>query len=221
MLNQLKNKAKKISKDIILINICIVALGLFLVIRPGDAREILCRIIGGIIALWGGFKLFQYFIVKRKTAENINILPLIGGCVLLAIGVSVLIAPHFLEGLFTAALALILFLGAVFKLQYAVAFVQNNSKMWWIQTIGAILMVITSVLAFINPFGQSGNLIFVFIGISLIADGIWDLISLFFISKILKNAVSQAESTREYYSDPSTGKKYLVINDEDIKEDDN
>lgn len=201
MLEGLKKKAKKISKDMILVNIGIIALGIFLVLYPGGAKEIICRIIGGIMSAWGIFKIFEYLIVKHKA--EISVFPLIGGCILLGIGVYVLISPGLLSAIVTAALAVILFMGAVFKLQYALQFVRNQSKLWWIQASGAILLIVTSVIAFINPFGGPGNIIMIFIGIALIADGIWDLITIIYISRFLKN-VSEDITTKS-----SNSSKYI------------
>lgn len=218
MLESLKSKAKKISKDMILVNIGIIVLGLFLVIKPGEAEEIICRILGGIVAAWGGFKLFEYFVVRQKN-NDMSVSPMIGGCILLAIGLSILIAPNILTGFIRAALALVLFLGALFKLQYALSFMQNSSKMWWVQTIGAVLMIITSVIAFINPIEQ---IIMVFIGFALMADGIWDLLSILYISKVLKKAVNEAENTPpDYSSSPSSSGRYIETTAEDVSSDNN
>lgn len=216
MLDGLKKKAKKISKDMVLINVAIVLLGLFLVLKPGEAREIICTFIGGILTAWGGFKLFDYFLTRRKT--DLSMLSLIGGCILLAVGASIIIAPVILAGMITAALAVILFIGAVFKLQYGVAFMQNESKLWWLQTVGAILMIITSVIAIINPFGSAGNLIMIFIGFALMADGIWDLLSILYISKVLKKAVKKVEEAEEYSysSDSSSSGRYIETTAEDV-----
>lgn len=210
MLDKLIKKAKKISKDIILVNVGIIALGIFLVLYPGGAKDIICRIIGGILSAWGIFKIFEYLIVKMKTSNSIA--PLVGGCILLGIGVYVLISPALLSAMITIALASILFIGAVFKLQYALLFSKNESKLWWIQAVGAILLIITSVIAFINPFGGAGNIIMIFIGIALIADGAWDLMTILYISKFMQNAGSDIEKT------VSSSSKYVDTTAEDKTE---
>lgn len=218
MFESLKKKVKSVSKDMVLINIAIILLGLFLVIRPGQAREIICVIIGAVMSCWGGFKLFQYFMTKKSS--DVSVLPLLGGCILLAIGISVIVAPGLLAGMITAAFAVILFFGAVFKLQYGIAFMQNNSKLWWVQTVGAILMIITSVIAFINPFGGAGNIIMMFIGFALMADGIWDLLSILYINKFLKKTVEDAENSVNNYTSSSNG-RYIDTTAEDVSDDNN
>ncbi len=213
MTDWIKKRVRKISKDMILINIGIVLLGLFLVLNPGGAKTVICRLIGGIIAAWGVFKIFEYLVRKRRA--DISVAPLVGGCILLAIGVSVLIAPQILAAIVTISLSVILFLGAVSKLQYAVTFVQSDSSLWWVQTIGAILLIITSVISFINPFGSAGNLIMIFMGAALMVDGIWDLLTMLYISKVLKKVSREVDDAAERASSGASG-RYIETTAEDV-----
>lgn len=194
--HKVAGKAKKISNDLILINAAIAAFGLFIIVYPWGAKEIVCRILAGLICVWGIFKIFSQ--IMRRKNNDVSVAGIVFGCLLLAIGVYVIISPEFLAGVLTVVLSVILFLGALFKLQYAVKFQKNNSKLWWVQAGAAILLIITSIIAFINPFGKAGNLIMIFIGIALVVDAIWDLLTIFYIKKKFGEAVKYAAENNVY-----------------------
>ncbi len=194
---KLRKKAKRVSKDMILINIAVVLLGVFLIIYPWGAKEIICRILGGLLAAWGVFRIFDYIITKSKKTNSIA--GIIFGCVLLGIGVYVLIAPDFLVGILTALLSCIIFVFALLKLQYSLRFSREKSRLWVVQAVAAVIMMVTSVIAFINPFTRAGNFIMIFIGIALVINGIWDLLTIFYIKKFLSKTVD------EVFSDTASG----------------
>ena len=209
----IKNKVNKISKDIILINVAITLLGVFLVLNPWGAKEIICRIIGGILTAWGIFKVFDSFVTRGN--KTVNTARLIFGCILTGIGVYILVLPGFLAAMLTVLLSIILFIGALFKLQYALNFAKNGSKLRWVQAGAAILLLITSVIAFLNPFGNAGNLIMIFIGAALIVDGIWDLLTILYIKKKLSQRIDEADipGVQNYETDNSG--KYVNTTAED------
>ena len=62
-----------------------------------------------------------------------------------------------------------------------------ESDKWWIELIGAVVMVVVGIIALLNPFSTSSALI-VFIGIALMIEGLWDFISLMRIVSVTKKA---------------------------------
>ena len=85
------------------------------------------------------------------------------------------------------ALAIIIIVDGILKLQYAVDFYHLESDKWWIELIGAVVMVVIGIIALLNPFSTSSALI-VFIGIALMIEGLWDFISLMRIVSVTKKA---------------------------------
>lgn len=88
------------------------------------------------------------------------------------------------------ALAIIIIVDGILKLQYAVDFYHLQSDKWWIELIGAVIMVVIGIVALFNPFSTSSALI-VFIGIALMVEGLWDFISLMRIVSITKKLARQ------------------------------
>ncbi len=187
-----KNKTVEVAREFILLNIGIVLLGIFLVIFPSLSSAIICYILGVILCIWGLFKVIEYFRVKNEFFGSFS---LVQGCALLLFGAFILIKPEFLAAIIAIILTMILFIGAVLKLQYALEFARLKSKGWRIQAVGAVLVIAASIIAFFNPFGAA-NLLMIFIGISLIFDGVWDLVTMVYISKFLKGAAKSAKSSR-------------------------
>ena len=71
-------------------------------------------------------------------------------------------------------------------------FLKMDSKRWWIQLVGAVIMAVIGILALTKPFGIA-NIIMVFIGCGLIFSGIWDLASILRVSRIIKNTLNGSE----------------------------
>ena len=85
------------------------------------------------------------------------------------------------------ALAVIIIVDGILKLQYAVDFYHLQADKWWIELIGAVIMIIVGVVALFNPFSTTEALT-IFIGIALMIEGIWDFISLMKIVSVAKKA---------------------------------
>ena len=192
-INNVKNKTKEVTREFMLLNIGIVLLGIFLVIFPTDSALIICCIIGVILSLWGLFKIIEYFRIKKEFFGSFS---LVQGCVLLCFGIYIIIRPEFLAKMVAIVLNMILFIGAILKLQYALEFARFKSRGWGIQAIGAVLVIAACIIAFLNPFGVT-DFLMIFIGISLIFDGAWDLVTMVYISRFLRKIEKAAKKARK------------------------
>ncbi len=215
-IEDIKKKAKRISREFVLINAGIVLLGILLVVYPAQSKEIICRALGAVLSVWGVFKIIDY--IKLRHNEIFGSFALVQGCALLGFGVYILIQPNVLAAFITAALSIILFIGAVLKLQYALEFSKYDSKGRWFQAAAAIVMIIASVISFVNPFGEASNILMMFIGISLIIDGVWDLLTIAYISKTFKEA---KEEFKKAGKKARTKKSTEYIDAEAVDVDDN
>lgn len=212
--NEVKAKAKELSREFFLINLGIVALGVLLLVFPskeeGALLLILCRVLAAALCVWGVFKLFEY--IRLRNNEIFGSFALIQGCALLVFGVYIMIRPDLLVGFIIAALSIILFIGGVFKLQYALEFSHMRSKSWAIQALAAIIMIAASVVSFINPF-TGFHLLVIFLGISLIIDGVWDIFTMFYLRSLVKKFKKGINNSRP-------GKSSADFVDAEINEDD-
>lgn len=184
-MNSIYKKLKTIKFEIIIVSIALFVLGLLLVIFPTASQEIICKGIGVALCVWGVLRLINYF--RIAGSEILGSYGLVQGVTLLAFGMFFVIKPGFIAVFLGTALAIIIIVDGILKLQYAVDFYHLESDKWWIELIGAVVMVVIGIIALLNPFSTSSALI-VFIGIALMIEVLWDFISLMRIVSVTKKA---------------------------------
>lgn len=184
-MNGIYKKLKTIKLEIIIVAVALFVLGLFLVIFPAASQEIICKAIGVALCVWGVLRLLNYFRIAGN--EVLGSYGLVQGVTLLAFGMFFVIKPQVIGVFLGTALAIIIIVDGILKLQYAVDFYHLQSDKWWIELIGAVVMVVIGVIALLNPFSTTTALT-VFIGIALMVEGLWDFISLMRIVSVTKKA---------------------------------
>jgi uncharacterized membrane protein HdeD (DUF308 family) len=183
-MSKLAEDLKSIKRELLMIDSAIIVLGVLIAIFPETSGYIICYVVGAILAVLGLVRIITFF-VEEKT-EAIGSFALVEGTALLIFGVYFLLKPEFLATILTAIFAIVLIIGGVMKLQYAFNFLRLKVSAWWVELICALAMVILGIVAFLNPFGAVKGLM-LFLGISLAVDGVLDLISVIYLSKVAKD----------------------------------
>ncbi len=210
---RIKEKAKKVSREFFLVSIGVIALGILLLVYPGESKDILCRVLGGAMAVWGVFKIIEY--IRLKKNEIFGSFALIQGCALLCFGVYIALKPEVITAFVTGVLCIILFISGITKLQYAMEFSGLKSKGWYIQAFGAVSMIVGSIVAFVNPFGAA-NVLMMFIGAFMIVSGVWDIITMIYIRRFLKTYKADIEDAKRQESVKINSSQYVdTVVDED------
>ena len=80
---------KKLKWNLILMSLLYVGLGIFLVMKPGTALNIVCYALGGVVLACAAVQLIRYFVVERGVFQSQ--LTLISGLICLALGVFLLL----------------------------------------------------------------------------------------------------------------------------------
>ena len=174
-------KIRGIKIELIIISIALFVLGLFLTIFPEVSQIIICRAVGIALCVWGVLRLMTYF---RMSREDVFVsFGLVQGISLLAFGIFFVMRPEAIAVFFGTAIAIIIIIDGILKLQYAIEFYHMEAQRWWIEAIVAALM---GVVALFNPFGSS-TVLMMFVGIVLMVEGLSDLISIIRISSFIKN----------------------------------
>lgn len=192
-LNDIKKKAKEVRNEFILINVGTILLGLFLVLFPGLSTDIICVAAGIFLGIWGLFKIIDYFKLRRN--HIFGSFSMVQGCALLGFGIYILIFPQGLAALILTFLSLALLVTAVLKLQYAFDMLYVESATWWTQLVAAIIIAICGIIGLVNPF-EASNMVMIFIGISFIVSGIWDLVTLIRFNNILSGVKKKVKNTK-------------------------
>ena len=187
-------KVKSIRRELVLINVTLIALGVLMMVFPGQSTDIICRCIGAALSIWGAVRIISYFAGAERVV--LGSFGLVQGAVLLGFGICFLARPGVLAAFLTIALAIILLAAGVMKLQYALEMSSLQVRFWWIELIGAILMVVLGVIAFFSPFAAAETLM-IFLGASCVVSGVWDLVSVAALSAQVRKARNQAQQMRE------------------------
>ena len=81
--------AKKLKWNLILMSLLYLALGIFLLMVPGTALNVVCYALGGVVLACAAVQLVRYFVVERGVFQSQ--LTLISGLVCLALGAFLII----------------------------------------------------------------------------------------------------------------------------------
>lgn len=188
------DKVRSIRRELILINLALIALGILMMVFPGQSTAIICRCIGAVLVIWGTVRVIAYFAVQERVV--LGSFGLVQGTVLLGFGICFLVRPELLAGFLTIALAIILLAAGVMKLQYAMEMATLQVRFWWIELAGAVLMVVLGVIALFSPFAAAETLT-IFLGASCAVSGVWDLVSVAALSAQVRRAKGKAAQLME------------------------
>ena len=162
-----------------------LALGLILVLWPQRTAEFLCMLLGAAVFVTGLVYVLGWFVRRRR--EEAPVYLLIPGVILLAIGVWMLTSPggiiHLIQYVFGA---LLIFHGVV-DLQGAVALMRRGWPRWWLDLALSALTLALGALILMNPFA-SFDLLVTLTGLSLVYDGVSDLVLIHRLSRAWREA---------------------------------
>ena len=128
-MNSIYKKLKTIKFEIIIVSVALFVLGLLLVIFPTASQDIICKGIGVALCVWGVLRLINYF--RIAGSEILGSYGLVQGVTLLAFGMFFVIKPGVIAVFLGTALAIIIIVDGILKLQYAVDFYHLQSDKWY------------------------------------------------------------------------------------------
>ena len=181
---------------ILLADVFMLAFGLVMIIFPAQSQNVICMILGGVLCLLGVFRILVYA-VSERTKVFLSF-ALVTGAALLGVGIWILLKPEELAALLGTLLALVLIVTGVMKIQYAFDFLRLKAAYWWVQLIGAAVLIGLGVLGLINVFQVMETLI-LFLGICFVVGAVWDLATVLWPSGTDKS-FRQAQEREEAYA---------------------
>ena len=161
---------------------CIV-LGLLLLLYPDTSGTIISVIIALVLAAAGVMHIISY--IFRRYPDDIGHMDLVTGLIFAGAGVFLFLHPGILIGLLPVVLGLLLIVDGIIKLQSAVDLARLHTRKWWIVLILSAASVILGTVSLLNPF-ETMAVLLMFIGASLVIDGLFDFWTLFSIHRRIK-----------------------------------
>lgn len=187
----LKSLIKKIKWETVLTAIIAIVVGIVFIVTPASSGAVLCYVAGVMILALG-----IYFFVKFFTARLAMPGFLVYGIMLMLLGIFCLTRPGVVLGIITVVFGIYLVMDGLFKVRDGIQCVRDHIKGGWMLFI---LAALTIVLGLIVMFGSFDS-IMVMAGVSLIIDGICDIIATVYYSayvhKVKKTVKKEFERSR-------------------------
>ena len=165
---------KKLKWNLVLMSLLYLGLGVFLVMKPGTALNIVCYALGGVVLACAAVQLVRYFAVERGVFQSQ--LTLVSGIVCLALGAFLIIRSDIVVSILPIVFGLFVIFDAIGRVQNALDLRRCGYDSWKGFLFLPVLSVVLGVVLVINPFGAMETLVMA-IGIILIVEGAINLLS--------------------------------------------
>lgn len=186
----LKGFLQQFKRDYIISCAASVLVGAVFLVFPTQSLLYICYIIASVFCLLGVIRLIAYF---RKAPSATEYQPnLVLGLLFTGLGVYLFASPDALLNTIPTLLGVVLIFSGLVKLQNGLDMLRLKAQRWWIMLVLAAISVILGVLAILDPFAAQSALI-LFIGISLILNGITDLATILILSSRIKHGAQAVE----------------------------
>ena len=187
--NKLIRYLKKIYYQHLLTAALLIAVGLVLVFFPDNSARIACYIANTVLLIWGILQIVLYCVHGQRGIKGGS---LVGGTVAVCAAILLFVHPDILEQLITIAFGIALVADGMVKLQKSIGLLKTKSSSGYIILTAALISIALGVIALFAPFGM--RTLIIFLGISLIADGAFDILTSLFL--FLKNKQNEKTATK-------------------------
>lgn len=175
----LKDFFRKIKWEALISSLFMIVIGVLFIVLPESSANVLCYVTGALFVVLGAILLLRFLSSGSMFGSPALILSLL----LLFIGLLTLVRPELIQGIITIIFGIYLIADGAIQIQNAIECHRAKAQGTWAFVFSAGLSLILGVLILLNTFTS----VMIFCGISLVVDGIFDLIvTLVFSSRIKK-----------------------------------
>ena len=165
---------KKLKWNLVLMSLLYLGLGVFLVMKPGTALNIVCDALGGVVLACPAVQLVRYFAVERGVFQSQ--LTLVSGIVCLALGAFLIIRSDIVVSILPVVFGLFVIFDAIGRVQNALDLRRCGYDSWKGFLFLPVLSVVLGVVLVINPFGAMEKLVMA-LGMILIVERAINMLS--------------------------------------------
>ena len=152
-------------------------IGILLLINPIGFTSGIIIALGVVLTLLGAKALVGYFKADAETASESS--GLAKGLLLAVSGIFCMFKAEWFIITFpilTVFYGVLTLVGGISKIQWAVDMYRQKQSYWYVEVLGAVLTILFAILILTNPFASTA-ILWTFIGISLIAEAIIDILA--------------------------------------------
>lgn len=176
-------KTKEIKS--ILISILLIALAVFLMMKPLEIVSTLIKVIGMCVLICGVFDFLNYFF-KKEDAVLFNY-GLFRGIMEITVGILFVFKYNLLITLFPSLLGLMIVFINIFKLQTSLDFKEVENSNYLTGVIISSLSIILGIIILINPFGAVETVVIIS-GVVLLVSELVNIIYSAYVLRFIRKA---------------------------------
>lgn len=158
-----------------------ILLGVFMIAFQAQFKSVLGYVLGAAACLFGAYRLFVYFKMSRHM--TLIATDLFIGTVFLLLGIVCLVKHSVVLNFVEVIFGLLLFAGALVKIQNAIDMHHLGYRNWWLMLVFGLVSVVFSVLLILQP-DFVLKVYMTIAGVFMIYDGAANLASVFFYNSV-------------------------------------
>lgn len=167
----------------ILISILLCVLGIVLITVPDFSASLFCRIGGLLLILFGLIKIVGY--CSKDLYRLAFQYDLAFGILLIALGAILIFRAEAMLHVIWVFLGIFILADALLKIQIAIDSKVFGIRQWWLILVAAIVTGTVGFLLILRP-SESTRIIMTLLGISLLSEGIMNLVTILTAVKIIR-----------------------------------
>ena len=149
--------AKKLKWNLILMSVLYLGLGIFLLMRPSTALNVVCYALGGVVLVCAAVQLVRYFAVERGIFQSQ--LTLISGIICLGLGAFLILRSDIVVRILPIVFGLFVIFDSLGRIQNALDLRRCEYPSWKGFLLLSVLSVVLGVVMILNPFGTMETLV--------------------------------------------------------------
>lgn len=201
-------EVKGFHKNFIILSVFYVIAGVVLLFWPEMSIELFCKVLGIGMLIAGLTHIIIYF--TKDHMMNIMQMDLVIGVLCVSFGAFLLLHPDFVQTALPFVVGVLFMMGGIIKLQNAIDMKRLHFRFWKAVLFFAIVMLILGAVLIYNPF--SGEILTLYIGISLILEGVLNVICMLCIAHLFKKMNrAGAQNTAQTADRRYTGSEKQIV----------
>lgn len=184
----INNRIKAAKIGYVMISVFLCVMGIVLIAVPDFSVTLLCKLGGGIMMLFGLVKIIGY--CSKDLYRLAFQFDLAFGILFMALGIILIIRTDAMVNLICIVMGICVLADALLKIQISIDSKVFGIQKWWLILTMAILTGVAGFLLVFQP-SESIQVIVILLGISLITEGVLNLITILTAVKIIRHQRSE------------------------------
>ena len=168
----------------IIISLLLCVLGIFFIAEPDSSIGLFGTFAGASMIVFGVIKIVGY--LSKDLYRLAFQYDLAFGLLMIIVGIMVIMEPDNVLDTICIAIGIASLMDGLIKIQISIDAKAFGIPRWWLILAMALLNAVIGILLIFRP-SASARIMVIFLGISLLANGILNLVTMLLTVKIIKN----------------------------------